>query len=604
MSLPLNRSTTAPARRFAIICFGYDHERMRRQPWHVARGIAMGMAGLGHHATILTDAVDPPPAEGYALCRVDSLIERGELSGELREQLVACEPERVFIITGARELARLGSLALPAPTSLVMASPRLTLAEFLRLGPGALWRERGLLALPLANALLPGLVLRRGFVRSRAEEIIYLSRAARQRYMAAGLPAGRFLPPQVDPGLCAGLPAPAGRTVVTYLGPALAARGADLALAAFEEAVARGLDAELDLLLRPDGPASASDPGIERLLARVAASPVAGRIRTETTKLDPAQLRERLVRAHAFLLPFVTPISEVPLVVIEAGLSGRPVVALEAPGVSEVVRALHGEVATSAAELPTAILRACAQGRATPALPQSWTSWDQAVRPLAGRRPRQPGDFRLIAICGVDGAGKTTVLRALQARLESEGILTRHVWSRFRNYASKPLLALARLTGHNRKEQHPGFRIGYHRFQATAYARPFLALQAFDAALDAGLRYRGPGLILADRCLLDTLVDLAVDTGLDELIMDRLAPRLKCFLPRPALAIVMTRSPGRIATARPDAIADRHFARRRALYGRLARQLGLPVIANDGSVDDAVDAILAVIAGDARPLLP
>ena len=63
-----------------------------------------------------------------------------------------------------------------------MASPRLRPMELLRLGPAALWRERALLALPLVNALLPGMALRAGLRRSGADELVYLSEAARQRF--------------------------------------------------------------------------------------------------------------------------------------------------------------------------------------------------------------------------------------------------------------------------------------------------------------------------------------------------------------------------------------------------------------------------------------
>jgi thymidylate kinase len=122
-------------------------------------------------------------------------------------------------------------------------------------------------------------------------------------------------------------------------------------------------------------------------------------------------------------------------------------------------------------------------------------------------------------------------------------------------------------------------------------------LQVIDNILDLQLRYRWkPGLILADRCIYDTLVDLAVDTGLDGLIVDRLGPWLVRRLPRPHLAILLDRSPRLVLQDRPDALLDRHFARRRALYERLAARFGLAIVRNDGPPETTLAAILQLIA--------
>ena len=247
MIRPLPRPAAEPARHFAIVCFGLERTRIRRQPWHVAFGIARGLAARGHAVTLVTDADDPPELPPIAVARVPQLLVDGRPSEALRAALEAGGFERIWLVTGAAGLARLRPLALPAPVSLVLASPRLRLRELARVGPAALWRERRFVALPAINALLPGVLLRRGFARSGAQDILYLSEAARERYAALGLPRGRLLRPQVEAALCAGLPRPEGPPRVAYLGPALALRGVDLAIACFERASALGLEARLEL---------------------------------------------------------------------------------------------------------------------------------------------------------------------------------------------------------------------------------------------------------------------------------------------------------------------------------------------------------------------
>ncbi|MFL5335123.1 MAG: glycosyltransferase [Geminicoccaceae bacterium] len=580
-----------PAQRFALLCPGFAADRVRRQPWHVADGLARGLAALGHEVTLFTDVTAALPSAPYVVATVPAATGRGLASPALVAGLRRDPVDRVFMIVGATQLARLRRLDLGAPVSLVMASPRLRLAELLRLGLGPLWRERSLLALPLLNALLPGPLLRAGLRRSGADDIIYLSSEARRRFATLGLPPGRLLRPQVD-GSALPSPPPRGRPfTVGYFGPPLAARGADLALEAFETAAARGLDGRLLLLLRPD----CGEAALNRFLARVARSPQRGAIECRVEMLAPAVLREALAGCHAFLLPFRAPVSEVPLVVIEAALSGRPTIVLAAPGVDEVARALGGIVAASPAQLPEALLAAASR----PAVPvgdrSAWTNWPAAIDRLLDPGATALGRYRLLALTGVDGGGKSFLVNALRQRLELAGHPHRHVWSRFRNYLSKPFLALTRVTGHNRKEQEGEVRIGYHEFAGRPWlAWPFLCLQVADNVLDIWWRYHRPRdrrTILADRCLYDTLVDLAVDTGLDGVVFGRLGHWLAGLLPKPHLAVVLNRSVAAIRADRPDVLLDRNFARRRALYGHLAAEFGLPVLENDAAADQVLDRL-------------
>lgn len=586
----------SPVRRFAILCPGFKDERIRRQPWHTADGLARGLAAHGHEVRLYTDADRARSTGQYAVEALPALLVRGSPSKDLRKALAAAPTDQVFFLTGATQLARLQPLRLGAPVTLVMGSPRLHLGEVFRMGITQLWHERAVLTLPLLNALLPGALLRSGFRRSGAADIVYLSAAARERFSSLGLAPGRLLPPQVDTASLLP-PAPAGTFRVGYFGPPLATRGADLALEAFEEAVARGLDGRLQLLLRPDSGAAS----IGRFLARVDQSPQRHRIDCKVGMLRPETLRLELARCHAFLLPFRLTIAEVPLVIIEAGLSGRPTIVLEAPGVDEMARQLGGLVASSPAALPDALFAAAARPPSSPRDARAWTDWSRAVAPLLEPAAGGFAKYRMVALTGTDGAGKTFLLHGLQRRMDAAGVPHRHVWTRFRNYLSKPLLGATRLSGHNRKEDFGGGSIGYHEFAGRSWlAWPFLCLQVLDNLFDIWWRYHRSAdqrVVVADRCVYDTLVDLAIDTGLDDVVFGPLGHRLVAMLPAPRLVVVLNRPVAAMRIHRPDVLLDRNFARRRALYQRLAQEFRLPVLENDGPVDMVLDHLERLAAG-------
>jgi thymidylate kinase len=369
----------------------------------------------------------------------------------------------------------------------------------------------------------------------------------------------------------------------------LALRGADLAVQAFEAARATGLNARLRLLLRPDG----QDAAMSRFVRRVEKSRWRSSIDLVTEMLSGQEMRGFLSSADVHLLPFRVTVSDAPLVVIEAGLTGRPVVVLDTPGVAEFARAFDGIVVKEPAELATALCQACRRPAARSLHDTPWTRWDQAVTPLLRLQPAGPDRLAAIALIGIDGAGKTTLAERLRTRLRAAGMPSTHVWSRFRNYTSKPLLALARLTGHNRKLQFGAVKVGVHHFE-NGFRRPFLWLQRIDLQLDAWFRIQPAakrGLIVMDRCALDQLVDIAADTGLDDELIDRLAPRFLDLLPQPARVVLVDREPLLIGVTRADALMDPKLLRRRAIYKRLATRLGLPTIQNDGTFE-AADKLL------------
>ncbi len=574
-----------PVRRIAVLAFGFAASQLRRQPWAAVHGLATTLAADGTRVWVLTD-VHQHGLEGhgpYEVVHLPQSFVRNRPHPALEAWLAATGVDELWLLCGLFQLLRLR--AVPRRVRLVplLLSPRLrvgeVLAAWLRAGPA----ERRMLRLPLINALIPTKLLARRLAQLGIRQIVYGSPTSRTRLVRRGLPMGPVLPPPLPTPLHqAPTPAPTGDgPLVVGFGPALAARGADLVVRIFERACARGFPGRLELLLRPDCPRTTA-----RLLRRIRKSPVAARIRAETRRLSPTELQARIAAADAILLPFRAPIAELPLVVFEAAASGRPVLVLDRPGIGDWGRLLGLVVARRPQELAEALLRHETLPRPRPR---------PLTDPLAGLPPAVAARLlrlRLFALAGPDGVGKTTLAQALARHLAPLGLAPRVRWRRWTHRLSRPLCLLLRLMGRSRLVARHGVRLRLRDARRPRwFARLFLYASALDLALDLLTLRLARGLVVGDRSVVDALVDLALETGLEEQALALARPLLRLH-PRPFELRLLLRPPAEVLRRRPDVAADPFLFARHRLYRRLADRLVLPVVAVDDDVTVTLGRLL------------
>jgi thymidylate kinase len=209
--------------------------------------------------------------------------------------------------------------------------------------------------------------------------------------------------------------------------------------------------------------------------------------------------------------------------------------------------------------------------------------------------------YRVVFLTGVDGSGKTYFTKELIRVLRSKGVPAIHVWSRFNNYLSKPLLALTRLMGLNYYEYTNGIRVGYHDFdKIPVFSWLFIFLQILDVWIANISKFwlpllRKDTVIIADRGPFDTLVDVMTDTkkfGLGKTFIGRLFTK---FIPEPHEVLFISRTDENIRRERPDVILDRAFPLRLKLYESYSGILKLKYVDNNSSVENAMESMKEIL---------
>jgi len=91
---------------------------------------------------------------------------------------------------------------------------------------------------------------------------------------------------------------------------------------------------------------------------------------------------------------------------------------------------------------------------------------------------------QFLVISGIDGCGKTTLIRRLQDRLAEEGLTTRYEWMRYNHRLVRPVHGLARLVGLSRRYEVAGRSVWRHEFhRSRSFSSCYILLTWLDAWL-------------------------------------------------------------------------------------------------------------------------
>lgn len=192
----------------------------------------------------------------------------------------------------------------------------------------------------------------------------------------------------------------------------------------------------------------------------------------------------------------------------------------------------------------------------------------------------------IIAICGMDGAGKTTQINLIGKWLEEHGIAFKKVWLRWPAFFSYPFLALCRLLGFTEwKETRKNSRKYpiHHFYRNNVIARIWSWLFTLDTLIylftHVYLSKKLGRYILSDRHTLDILVDLICETKRYKLPTSIPGKLLLSFLPK--LTFLIDVKEKTAFQRKKDIPSIKYLTKRRKLFRKLAKSLGIPILHGD-----------------------
>lgn len=218
---------------------------------------------------------------------------------------------------------------------------------------------------------------------------------------------------------------------------------------------------------------------------------------------------------------------------------------------------------------------------------------------MVGGRRRKLSEPRYIIISGIDGSGKTAIIKGLQKRLQLEGLSVFYTWMRYNHIIIKPVHGLCRLMGLTRRRQTSRARVWRHEFYRYQL---FCSLYIFLTWIDTWLakiklvwqlRNKHVDVVICDRWVGDILIDLAVDSRRGELLDGKWHRRFTKLLPKYAKQYMIVRNKETILACRAENREDPAFPFRLEMYDRfVGKKHKVVIVDNNGTIDQAVNYIV------------
>ena len=201
-----------------------------------------------------------------------------------------------------------------------------------------------------------------------------------------------------------------------------------------------------------------------------------------------------------------------------------------------------------------------------------------------------------IILCGLDGSGKSTQSKKLQEYFAKNNITYSYVWLRSPNRLSLPFIAILRLLGiSGSKKTESGTKIGVtdlhnHKNLQLMWKKILFLDLKFVSWYKVNLLIKKHKILIIDRFVIDTLVDLAIDTS-DKSIIEELTPKFLSLLPQNSKILFLDIDPKTSYERNHEEELD-ILQQRRMLYLEISKHCTMITIDAKKSIEEMYQQIL------------
>lgn len=328
-----------------VICFGFQEENLRKQPWRYVYELSTNLDEYGITPWILTDC-ETDAVEGIPVKSVDQLHSGHKISDAVVDGIQKESPDIVASLLGPTSFYRRPTLAsrLDVPVVGILGSPIYTPSDLWRVGASEVFRHPKELVPHALGSVAPNVAMRQRL--NALDHIVTTSLRDEKRLEQAGIDTristiptaiGQFdleLPDESRVGTARDELHPDGGPLILYFTSPLTLRGTDTLLEAFA-ATQAATDGQLVFLSRQDDGGLGNE---EAHLQRVAKQcGVADSFTLIPRNLSPDGVKAHVSAADVVSLPYKLTISNLPISILETMALGKPLVSTTVGGIPEVV---------------------------------------------------------------------------------------------------------------------------------------------------------------------------------------------------------------------------------------------------------------------------
>jgi phosphatidyl-myo-inositol dimannoside synthase len=329
----------------SIICFKFEKENLRRQPWRYVYEIAKYLIINNVSVTIISDSKDIS-IDGIKIHKVKFLYSFFGESKELLEAIKEEDPDIIVMLLGQTSFLRTSCKIneINKPIIGILTSPINSLNDLAKIGYYEIINHFNYVLIHLLGALIPSYLICK--FCDKLECIVVLSEDNKKKLKRIGIKTEiALIPPGIDnfflewPDQDQVMKLkkrlnPGNLPVIMYFTSPLTLRGTDTLIKAFAE-VRKSIPSKLIFLSRMEQSELSKE---ERVLKEIAINEgILGSIEFVSELLSAKEIKEYLSIADIISLPFKIIISDVPLSILEAMALGKAVIATNIGCIPELI---------------------------------------------------------------------------------------------------------------------------------------------------------------------------------------------------------------------------------------------------------------------------